>query len=66
MEYFRIAQDPQLSPWLEGRNHIHPAVHQVQDAITADPTKAWTLRALARIGAQAADTSRGYFRSMRE
>jgi transcriptional regulator GlxA family with amidase domain len=46
----RSGSDPQLSPWLEGRNHIHPAVHQVQDAITADPTKAWTLRALARIG----------------
>ena len=45
----RSGSDPQLSPWLEGRNHIHPAVHRVQDAITANPTKAWTLRALARI-----------------
>ncbi|MCU1222769.1 MAG: AraC family transcriptional regulator [Edaphobacter sp.] len=45
----RSGSDPQLSPWLEGRNHIHPAVHRVQDAITADPTKTWTLRALARI-----------------
>lgn len=46
----RSGSDPQLSPWLEARNHIHPAVHQVQDAITADPTKAWTLRVLAMIG----------------
>lgn len=46
----RSGSDPQLSPWLEGRNHIHPAVHRVQDAITADPTRTWTLRALARIG----------------
>ena len=45
----RSGSDPQLSPWLEGRNHIHPAVHRVQDAITADPAKAWTLRALARV-----------------
>jgi transcriptional regulator GlxA family with amidase domain len=45
----RSGGDPQLSPWLEGRNHIHPAVHRVQDAITADPAKSWTLRALARI-----------------
>ena len=37
------------SPWLEGRNHIHPAVHRVQDAIAADPSRAWTLAALARI-----------------
>ena len=46
----RAGSDPQLSPWLEGRNHIHPAVHRVQDAIAADPAKGWTLRGLARIG----------------
>jgi transcriptional regulator GlxA family with amidase domain len=41
--------DPQLSPWLEGRNHLHPAVHRVQDAIAADPTKSWSLSKLARM-----------------
>jgi transcriptional regulator GlxA family with amidase domain len=45
----RSGSDPQLSPWLEGRNHIHPAVHRAQDAIAADPTKSWSLRALARV-----------------
>jgi len=45
----RGGADPQLSPWLEGRNHIHPAVHRVQDAIAADPAKGWTLRGLAKI-----------------
>lgn len=45
----RSGSDPQLSPWLEGRNHIHPAVHRVQDAVAADLTKPWSLRALARI-----------------
>lgn len=45
----RSGADPQLSPWLEGRNHIHPAVHKVQDAIAADLTKAWTLSMLATI-----------------
>jgi transcriptional regulator GlxA family with amidase domain len=34
---------------LEGRNHIHPAVHRVQDAIAADVSKPWSLSALARI-----------------
>jgi transcriptional regulator GlxA family with amidase domain len=34
---------------LEGRNHIHPAVHRVQDAIAADITKPWNLRALSRL-----------------
>ena len=45
----RSGGDPQLSPWLEGRNHIHPAVHRVQDAIAADPTKSWSLTQLARM-----------------
>jgi transcriptional regulator GlxA family with amidase domain len=45
----RSGSDPQLSPWLEGRNHIHPAVHRVQDAIAAKLTKPWKLSALARI-----------------
>jgi len=45
----RGGADPQLSPWLEGRNHIHAAVHRVQDVIAADPTKSWTLSMLARI-----------------
>ncbi len=45
----RGGSDPQLSPWLEGRNHLHPAVHRVQDAIAADPAKGWTLRGLAKI-----------------
>jgi transcriptional regulator GlxA family with amidase domain len=45
----RSGADPQISPWLEGRNHIHPAVHRVQDAIANDLTKSWTLNSLAAI-----------------
>lgn len=45
----RAGTDPQLSPWLEGRNHIHPAVHRVQDAITADPARDWSLEVLAEL-----------------
>jgi transcriptional regulator GlxA family with amidase domain len=45
----RAGTDPQLSPWLEGRNHIHPAIHRVQDAITADPARDWSLEALAQL-----------------
>ncbi|GLS23080.1 transcriptional regulator [Labrys miyagiensis] len=47
----RGGADPQLSPWLEGRNHIHPAVHRAQDAVVADPRRAWTLEDLADIAA---------------
>lgn len=45
----RSGADPQLSPWLEGRNHIHPAVHRVQDAIAEDLTRHWSQARLARI-----------------
>jgi transcriptional regulator GlxA family with amidase domain len=55
----RSGTDPQLSPWLEGRNHIHPAVHRAQDAMAADPSKPWTLPRLARIaGASSRHLSR--------
>ena len=45
----RTGADPQLSPWLEGRNHLHPIVHKVQDAIAADPRRAWSIAALAKL-----------------
>lgn len=45
----RAANDPQISPWLSGRNHIHPSVHKAQDAIVADPSAEWSLDRLARV-----------------
>jgi transcriptional regulator GlxA family with amidase domain len=45
----RTGADPQLSPWLEGRNHIHPGLHRAQDAIAANPAHTWTSRALAAV-----------------
>lgn len=47
----RAGADPQLSPWLEGRNHIHPAIHRAQDAIGADPSRDWSVAALAQLAA---------------
>ncbi|MFC4158479.1 GlxA family transcriptional regulator [Chitinimonas lacunae] len=41
---------PQLSPWLSHRSHLHPAVHRVQDAIAAEPTRPWQREELAAIG----------------
>ena len=43
----RAGDDVQLSPWLAYRNHLHPAVHRVQDAIARDPSQPWPLAALA-------------------
>ena len=45
----RAGTDPQLSPWLESRNHIHPAVHRAQDAVAADPGRPWPLAELAAL-----------------
>jgi transcriptional regulator GlxA family with amidase domain len=45
----RAGSDPQLSPWLMHRNHIHPAVHRVQDAISKNPAGDWTARRLASV-----------------
>ncbi len=55
----RGGDDPQLSPWLEGRNHMNPLVHRAQDAIAADPAGVWSLERLARIaGASPRNLSR--------
>ena len=43
----RGGNDPQLSPWLAHRNHLHPAVHRAQDAIAENPSRSWTLAELA-------------------
>ncbi|TAD87602.1 MAG: helix-turn-helix domain-containing protein [Alphaproteobacteria bacterium] len=43
----RAGADPQVSPWLEGRNHLHPVVHRAQDAVAADPARDWSVAALA-------------------
>lgn len=45
----RSGSDPQLSPWLMHRNHIHPAVHRVQDAVTKDPSADWSAAQLAAV-----------------
>lgn len=47
----RAGADPQLSPWLEGRNHIHPAIHRAQDAVAGDPARDWSVEGLAKIAA---------------
>ncbi len=41
--------DPELSPFLAHRAHLHPALHRVQDAICAQPTRDWTLRSMALV-----------------
>lgn len=45
----RGAHDPQMSPWLAHRNHMHPAVHRAQDAVARAPERSWTLEELAAV-----------------
>lgn len=45
----RSGDDPQLSPWLRYRNHLHPAIHRAQDALTTEPHKAWALPEIAAL-----------------
>lgn len=45
----RSGSDPQLSPWVSGRNHVHPAIHRVQDAIAADPSDDWSVERMASL-----------------
>ncbi len=46
----RGPQDPELSPFLAYRNHMHPALHRVQDAISAEPEREWTVPRMADAG----------------
>ena len=45
----RSGADPALSPWVLHRNHLHPAVHRVQDAVNRRPTAAWGSRELSAV-----------------
>ena len=41
--------DPELSPFLTHRGHLHPALHRVQDAICRQPQGDWSVAAMARV-----------------
>lgn len=44
----RAGGDPQLSPLIDHRNHLHPAVHRAQDAIIAKPQHEWDAHNIAK------------------
>jgi len=43
----RSGDDPQLSPWLCGRNHMQQRIHKVQDLISQSPQTNFSIDALA-------------------
>jgi len=59
----RAGTDSALSPWLEHRNHMHPGVHRVQDAVVRNPAAPWSAQSLAE---QAHTSSRHLTRLFRE
>jgi transcriptional regulator GlxA family with amidase domain len=46
----RSPGDPELSPFLVHRRHLHAVVHRVQDAIITRPERDWDMAGLAAIG----------------
>ncbi|HEY5801485.1 MAG TPA: helix-turn-helix domain-containing protein, partial [Burkholderiaceae bacterium] len=46
----RSALDPERSPFLVNRNHLHAAVDRVQDAVNTDWERDWDMAALAAVG----------------
>lgn len=45
----RGPQDPELSPFLAHRQHLHGAVHKVQDALARAPAEHWPLDRMAKV-----------------
>lgn len=41
--------DPELSPFLRYRSHLHPALHRVQDAVSQQPQRNWTAQLMAEV-----------------
>ncbi|HVJ61610.1 MAG TPA: helix-turn-helix domain-containing protein [Tahibacter sp.] len=60
----RAPDDPALSPWIEGRNHMDARVHAVQDHLIREPERDWSLDELARVGHMSVRTLTRRFREM--
>ena len=45
----RGPNDPELSPFLHHRNHLHAALHRVQDAVGRQPQAEWNVPAMAAV-----------------
>ena len=45
----RGPEDPQFAPFLDHRNHLHAALHRVQDAVAQAPQQEWSVSAMAAI-----------------
>jgi transcriptional regulator GlxA family with amidase domain len=46
----RSHRDPELSPFLAHRRHVHSAVHRVQEAVSTESDRDWDMSQMARVG----------------
>jgi transcriptional regulator GlxA family with amidase domain len=58
----RTGSDPQISSWLEHRNHLNPVVHRAQDLIVEEPARDWTLSTIAAAASVSVRTLSRQFR----
>lgn len=58
----RAPDDPALSPWLEGRNHMDARIHRVQDALVQAPAADWPLERLAGLAHMSVRSLTRHFR----
>ncbi|MDD0840497.1 helix-turn-helix domain-containing protein [Curvibacter sp. HBC61] len=49
MGWRRGPQAPELSPFLHHRDHLHPALHRVQDAVSQEPQRDWSVPRMAEV-----------------
>lgn len=49
MGWRRGPQAPELSPFLQHRDHLHPALHRVQDAVSQEPQRDWSVPRMAEV-----------------
>lgn len=45
----RGTDDPQISPFLDHRNHLHAGVHRVQDVVSQSPQDDWNVKTMAAV-----------------
>lgn len=45
----RGPDDPEFSPFMHHRNHLHPALHRVQDAVAQQPQAEWNVPQMAQV-----------------
>ena len=59
----RGSEDPQLSPWLIGRNHVQSKIHQIQDKISQNLTTSLSINELAKtVGMSPRNLTRQFLR----